>query len=145
MATERFEHAVGGEGSDHASVSESGELAGPTDPDEHAGAGATMVGGCGAGDDVGGQRRHRQARLHLHGVGPYALATVQPNLHKAADAVPTDPARAMGQKTGAAPTLAAAFGIGNAVEQAQVMRTCSPHVNTRTRQKTGSWTNETLQ
>ena len=145
MATERFEHVAGDEGSDHVGASESRELAGPTKPDEHTRAGATAVRGCGVGGNINGWRRHRQARPHLHGTGLCTPATAQLDLREATHAAAIDPARAMGWGVGVAPTLAAAFSIDSIADQAQVMRTCSPHVNTRTRQKTGSWTNETLQ
>ena len=73
------------------------------------------------------------------------MASAQPDLGEATNAVVVHPARAMGSGASAAPALATAFDIGTIADQTQVMRICSPHVNTRTRQKTRSWTNQTLQ
>ena len=116
MASERFKHTVGGEGSDHASASESGELAGPTDPNEHAGAEATAVGGRGAAGNVGGQGRHRQPQPRLYGAGPCGPATTAPDLCEAVDAAATNPTRAMGRGAAAAPALATAFSIDKVAE-----------------------------
>ena len=53
--------------------------------------------------------------------------------------------RAIRPGASTAPALPGASSTGCAADHTPLMHTCSPHINTRTRQKTTSWIDQTLQ
>ena len=56
-----------------------------------------------------------------------------------------DQVRAIGPRALAAPALPGASASSNGADQAPPVRTSSPHVNTGSRKKAGSWTDQSLQ
>ena len=125
MASERSEHADAGKRLEHAR--------------------AGAVGTSGFGGDDGSWRWQWQLWLHLHRAGPCAAATAAPDQGDPIVPSLAHPTRAIRLGAGATPAMRGASSPGSATNQAQVMHTCNPHINTSTEQKTSSWTNETLQ
>ena len=114
--------------SDHCMASKRSEYAGARVRSKHA-----RMGVVGAPHFKGNDGGQRQQRPRLHRAGSYAAATTTIDQRDPYASALVHLVRAIGLKAGMAPMLPDALGRGSALDQAPLMHTCSPHVNTSTR------------
>ena len=159
MATKKVDHVVGGDECKHAGATLSGER---TNPDNGEWAEAIELGAQRFVGDFGDRRRGRQPqpRLHVAGAGLRVPLHVPDQRMQFADkamgwcgaamrrALPASTGLRPGAATGRCDSIAPAVAEGSDAatygQAPDLMHACTSQEGIRDRQRTGSWTDETL-